>query len=193
MANPSATTLLPLRRISPLATQSQHDRFAVVDAALLAQKSLDAAANPRKREIHRFHADDAASLHRMINAVQPGTYVRPHRHLDPPKDEAFILLAGRMGFICFKDDGSFGREDCAILDKAMGVLAVDVPAGGWHAILALTPDTALFEVKPGPYSPMSDKDFATFAPADNDPAATAYLKATEDRFRTLMGLPPRNW
>lgn len=185
---------LALRRISPLATQSEHDRFAVVDAALLRQKSRDAAANARRREIHRFHADNAACLHRMINAVQPGTYVRPHRHLDPPKDEAFVLLTGRMGFICFKDDGSFDLSDCAVLDRDRGVYALDAPAGGWHAILALVPDTTLFEVKPGPYSPVSDKDFAPFAPDDTDPvAAQAYLRATEDRFRTLLGLPPRSW
>lgn len=185
---------IPLRRISPLATQSEHDRFAVVDAALLAQKSRDAAANARRREIHRFHAGDAAALHRMINAVQPGTYVRPHRHRNPPKDESFVLLTGRMGFICFKDDGSFDREDCVVLDRDAGVYALDAPAGGWHAILALVPDTTLFEVKPGPYSPVDDKDFAPFAPSGEDPdAAMRYLRATEDRFRTLMGLPGRDW
>jgi cupin fold WbuC family metalloprotein len=186
-------SIVTLRRISPLATQSQHDRFAVVDAALLAQKAFDAAANPRKREIHRFHAEDAARLQRMVNALQPGSYVRPHRHLTPPKDESFVLLAGCMGFISFQDDGSFGREDCAVLNRELGVLAVDAPAGGWHAIMALAPDTAVFEIKPGPYSPMSDKDFATFAPAEDDPSAQAYLMATEDRFRELMGLPPRPW
>jgi cupin fold WbuC family metalloprotein len=185
--------LLPLRRISPLATQAEPHRFALADAALVAQKARDAAANARKREIHCFHVDDAASLHRMINALQPGTYVRPHRHLTPAKDEAFVLLTGQMGFICFQDDGSFDREDCAVLDRERGVYAVDAPAGGWHAILALAPDTTLFEIKPGPYSPVSDKDFAPFAPADADPAAQAYLQAVEDRFRQLMGLPPRAW
>ncbi len=188
-----AKPLPPLRRISPLATQSDHDRFAVADAALVARKCRDAAANPRRREIHRFHSDDAATLHRMINALQPGTYVRPHRHLAPPKDEAFVALAGKMGFICFKDDGSFDREDCAILDAAAGSFAVDAPAGGWHCVMALVPDTAVFEVKPGPYSPISDKDFAPFAPADGDPAARDYLRGVEDRFRALLGLPAREW
>lgn len=183
----------PLRRISPLATRSLHDRFAVVDAALLAQKARDAAANPRKREIHLLHAGDGVLLHRMVNTLQPGTYVQPHRHLTPPKDEAFVLLAGSLGFICFRDDGNFGLGDCVVLDRAAGILAVDAPAGGWHAILALEPDTAVFEVKPGPYNAMSDKDFAPFAPAPDDPAAMAYLLATEDRFRELTGLPARSW
>ncbi len=186
-------TRFPLRRISPLATQSEHDRFAVVDGALLAQKARDAAANARRREIHRFHADDAETLHRMVNAIQPGSYVRPHRHLAPPKAEAFVLLTGSLGFIAFGEDGNFGREDCVVLDREAGVLAVDAPAGGWHAIVALAPDTAVFEVKPGPYSPMSDKDFAPWAPAETEARAMAYLAAVEDRFRNLMGLGPRPW
>lgn len=181
------------RRISALATQSDHDRFAVVDAALLAQKSRDAASNPRLREIHRFHAHDAAPLQRMVNALTPGSYVTPHRHLNPPKDESFVLLTGSMGLVCFRDDGSFGREDCVVLDRDIGVLAVDVLAGCWHAVLALTPETTVFEVKPGPYAAVSDKDFAPFAPVEGDPAAPAYLRRLEDRFRTLMGLAPRAW
>jgi len=184
---------MPLRRISLLATQSGHDRFAGADAALLARKARDAAANPRRREIHRFHASDGASLHRMINALQPGSYVRPHRHLTPPKDEAFVLLTGAMGFVAFRDDGSFGAEDCAVLDRARGVLAVDVVAGVWHTVFALVADTTVFEIKPGPYSPVSDKDFALFAPADDDPGALPYFRDLEARFRSLMGLPPLSW
>jgi cupin fold WbuC family metalloprotein len=182
-----------LRRVSPQATQSDHDRFAVVDAALIRQKARDAAANPRRREVHRLHAEDGETLHRMLNALQPGTYVRPHRHLTPPKAEAFILLSGRLGFVAFDDAGNFGRDDCLVLDAAAGSLAVDVPAGTWHAILALAPDTVVFEVKPGPFRPVSDKDFATWAPAEGTPEATTALMATEDRLRAFLDLPPRPW
>ena len=176
-----------LHRLSPQATEAGTHRFAVVDAALVAQKARDAAVNPRGREIHRFHTDDAASLQRMLNALQPGTYVRPHRHLTPPKAEAFIVLSGSLGFIAFDDAGRFDREDCLVLNRESGVWAVDVAAGTWHAILALEPDTVAFEVKPGPYSPMSDKDFAPWAPAEGTAAAAAYLAAVETRFRAYVG------
>lgn len=181
----------PLRRISPQATQAGLHRFAAVDAALVGQKARDAAANPRGREIHRFHADDGATLQRMLNALQPGTYVRPHRHLTPPKAEAFVVLTGMLGFIAFDDEGRFGREDCLVLDRARETYAVDVVPGTWHAIVALVPDTVVFEVKPGPYGPGADKDFAAFAPAEGAPEAAAYLAALEARFRELTGLPPR--
>lgn len=176
-----------LRRLSPQATQAGAHRFAAVDAALVAQKARDAAVNPRGREIHRLHVEDAATLQRMLNAVQPGTYVRPHRHLAPPKAEAFILLSGSLGFVAFDDDGRFGPEDCLLLDRQRGAWAVDVTAGVWHAILALEPDTVVFEVKPGPYSPLSDKDFAPWAPAEGTAEAAAYLAAVETRFRAYVG------
>ncbi len=44
--------------------------------------------------IQPFHKQNSDTLHRMLNAVQPDSYVRPHRHLDPPKAEAWILLQG---------------------------------------------------------------------------------------------------
>ncbi|MHC1791531.1 WbuC family cupin fold metalloprotein [Solidesulfovibrio sp.] len=182
-----------LRRVDPGATESDHDRFAVVDAALLAQKALHAAANTRRRDMHRLHAGNADNPHRMVNTLQPGSYVRPHRHLSPPKSESFVLLAGSLGHVAFADDGSFGREDCVALSRESGVLAIDIRPGVWHAIFALVPDTAVFEIKSGPYLPMGDKDFAPFAPAEDEAAAAGYLRALEDRFRVLLGLPGRGW
>ena len=39
----------------------------------------------------------------------------------------------------------------------------------WHSVAALSADTVLFELKPGPYSPIDDKDFAEWAPAEGEP------------------------
>lgn len=186
-------TLPQYRRIGPGATESGHARFAVVDAALLAQKARDAAASPRLREIHRFHASDAENPHRMVNTLQPGSYVRPHRHLSPAKSESFVLLAGSLGHVAFADDGSFGTEDCVVLSRESGVLAIDIRPGVWHTVFALVPDTAVFEVKPGPYLAVDDKDFAAFAPAEGDAAATGYLQGLEKRFREFAGLPELRW
>lgn len=186
-----AAPLTNYRRIGPGATESGHDRFAVVDAALLAQKARDAAGSPRLRHMHRLHAADADNPHRMVNTLQPGSYVRPHRHLLPAKSESFVLLTGCLGHVVFADDGSFEAGDCVALSRESGVLAIDVRPGVWHAVFALVPDTAVFEVKPGPYSPVDDKDFAPFAPAEGEAAAAAYLQALEERFRELTGLSRR--
>lgn len=178
-----------LRRISALATRSAHERFAVVDAALLDRKAADAAANARLREMHLFHESDASPLHRMLNAVEPGSYIRPHRHLHPPKAECFVILRGRAGFIFFDDQGRATDEDLVLLDAHGGPFAVDIHPGVWHMLVSLSPGSVLFEIKPGPYDPLADKDFAPWAPAPDSSGAQAWLTEQELRLRGRFGLP----
>ena len=182
------TTQTHLSRLSPLATISGHVRFQAIGRDLLRQKAKDAAQNARLREIHVLHADDADPLHRMLNALQPGTYARPHRHLDPPKSEGFVILQGAAGIVLFEQDGPERGEEYILLDQRRGDLIADVRHGVWHTILALEPDTVLYEVKPGPYSPVTDKDFAPWAPEAGSNEATVYLRDLEQRFRTAFGL-----
>jgi hypothetical protein len=80
-----------------------------------------------------------------------------------------------------------------VLDTARDVYGCDIRPGVWHTIFALVPDTVVFEVKPGPYSPANDKDFAPWAPREYSPEAAPYLATIEDAFRALWGLPPRPW
>ncbi|TVQ96127.1 MAG: cupin fold metalloprotein, WbuC family [Desulfovibrionales bacterium] len=176
------------RRLSQLATISGHRRFISCGRDMLRQKAADANRNTRLREIHVLHQDDADPLHRMLNALQPGTYARPHRHLAPPKSEGFVILQGTAGVVLFTPQGTDILEEYVLLDRAQGDLVADVRAGVWHTILALAPDTVLFEVKPGPYSPVTDKDFAPWAPDADSDAAGDYLRDLERRFRDAMGL-----
>lgn len=110
----------------------------------------------------------------MLNALQPGSYVRPHRHLLPPKAESSVLLRGSIGFITFHDDGRVDRQ--LVLSAGSSSFGVDCQPGPFHTLFALEPDTVVFEVKPGPYDPASDKDFAPWAPEEGSPEATAYLE-----------------
>ncbi|MFM8340309.1 MAG: WbuC family cupin fold metalloprotein, partial [Fluviibacter sp.] len=57
-------------------------RTTLIDQALLTQTCQAAASAERKRKNANFHPNDAFPVHRLINAMQPGSYVRPHRHLD---------------------------------------------------------------------------------------------------------------
>ena len=177
-----------LNRLSPLATISGHARFQAIGRRMLEQKAADAARNARLREIHVLHTDDADPLHRMLNALQPGTYARPHRHLDPPKSEGFVILHGAAGIVLFAEHGAEISEEYILLDQARGDLIADVRPGVWHTILALEPDTVLYEVKPGPYSLVTDKDFAPWTPAADSDAAKDYFLGLERRFRVACGL-----
>jgi cupin fold WbuC family metalloprotein len=180
-------------RVSQFATRSTHERWTVIDQALIDQKVVDAKKNSRKREIHNFHSSDQDALHRMLNSIQPGSYIRPHRHLDPPKDEAFVLLKGSAGFVIFDAELGLRKKEFVLLDLERGKYGIDIRAGVWHTLFSLEPDTVLYEVKPGPYTPLTEKDFASWAPRDNSPDAASFLAELEDEFRKHWNLSPRAW
>lgn len=182
-----------LVRVSPFATKSTHERWTVVDRALIEQKIKDARKNNRKREIHNFHSFDHETLHRMLNSIQPGSYIRPHRHLDPPKDEGFVLLKGSAGFVILDAEEGLMKKEFILLDLERGTYGIDIRAGVWHTLFSLEPDTVLYEVKPGPYTPLTDKDFAPWSPSDNSPEAADFLIELEDEFRRHWNLTPRAW
>jgi len=139
-----------------------------------------AGASPRRRINHNFHEGPGDNPHRMLNVLLRGTYVRPHRHVTPPKTEAFLPLTGRVGIVCFDDAGTVtGQYE---LDAGGPVRGIDLPAGEWHTVLALTEVSVCYEVKPGPWEPASDKDFAAWAPREGEPEAAEMVVRWETLF-----------
>jgi cupin fold WbuC family metalloprotein len=137
-------------------------------------------ANPRKRMIQPFHRAETADLQRMFNAVQPGSYIAPHRHLDPPKAEAWIVLQGSLAFFTFDERGEI--QECLEVRAGSDVFGVDLEPGVYHSFFALEPDTVVYEVKTGPYAPSDDKAFAPWAPREGEPGVAAYLARLETEF-----------
>jgi cupin fold WbuC family metalloprotein len=137
-----------------------------------------AAVSPRRRMNHNFHSGPIDNPHRFLNVLLRGTYVRPHRHLDPPKAESFLVLEGSADVILFDDAGSITARYRLGAESSEGRLwGVDLLPGVWHTIAPRTDRVVCFEVKPGPWEPASDKEFAAWAPAEEDPSAAAYSQA----------------
>jgi cupin fold WbuC family metalloprotein len=144
-----------------------------VTPADLDELSRGARIAPRRRLNLNIHADYADPCQRMFNAVEPDSYIRPHRHTDPPKAECFVAIRGHFHLLTFDDAGTIvERSELAPSGPAV---AADVPVGMWHTIVALEPGSIFFELKPGPYAPLTDKDFAPFAPAEGSQEAEEYL------------------
>jgi cupin fold WbuC family metalloprotein len=180
-------------RVSSAATRSAHDSACPITLSLIEQKAADALRNERHREIHMFHADGRDPVQRMLNAIQPSSYGRPHRHSNPPKSETLLWLKGSLGFVSFSEDGVFQDTDLILLGPQTGTIGVDCRAGIWHTFFALEPDTVVFEVKAGPFDANTDKDPAPWAPPENTPAGARYLADLEDRFRRQFQLGSRAW
>jgi cupin fold WbuC family metalloprotein len=170
-------------RLSTFATVSRHDKVFGLSNQIIASKISDAMANPRRREILVLHRSDSEPIQRMINALEPGSYICPHRHHDPPKAECIVLLSGKLGFVTFHDDGTPDLENCFLLHPTKGMLAVDVREDLWHTFFALEQGTVVFEVKAGPFDARRDKEAAPWAPAENSPDAASYLASLEEIFR----------
>jgi cupin fold WbuC family metalloprotein len=150
----------------------------LITSALFDNVAKLAAASPRLRMNHNFHSDANDNPHRLLNVLLRGTYVRPHRHTDPPKAESFLVLEGVADVILFDDDGSVKARYRLGEESADGHLwGVDIAPGVWHTILPRSARVICFEVKPGPWIPATDKEFASWAPPENDPSAAAYAQA----------------
>ncbi len=145
----------------------------LIDAALLDEVSQEARQSPRRRRNRNFHANDEYPANRLLNAIEPGSYVRPHRHLEATKDETILLLRGRLGLVLFDDSGGVVRS--ASLGGDGNALGVDIPHGTWHAVLALESGTVFFETKAGPYRPLTADEQAPWAPAEGTAEAVGYL------------------
>jgi cupin fold WbuC family metalloprotein len=152
----------------------------IVTNDLLRRLSEQARSTTRLRKNHNLHGCDESRCHRLLNAIEPASYVRPHRHLDPEKDEAFILMSGKLGVVTFSDDGAVAET--ILLSHEHGNFAADIPSGVYHTAVSLEPGTVFFEAKAGPYLPLSAAEKAVWAPADDEPAATAYLERLRGLF-----------
>lgn len=153
--------------------------ITLIDQALLDELCREAAASPRRRKNRNFHPRDDHPAHRLLNAMQPDSYIAPHRHLEPSKDETFVVLRGLLGLLVFDDAGAVLRG--VRVGAGATALGVDIPHGTWHAAVALEPDTVFLEAKAGPYLPLTEDERAPWAPAENSPDAAAYLATLKAR------------
>ncbi|MEZ5329146.1 MAG: WbuC family cupin fold metalloprotein [Verrucomicrobiales bacterium] len=154
------------------------DHFELTDA-ILQTGFRESAASARRRIILPLHRTQAATVQRMLNFFQPGTYVCPHQHPEDGAIETICVLSGVLGFLLFEADGSV-RSTHRLSAGPLGL--IDIEPGVWHGMVALSPDTAILEIKQGPYDASADKSFASWAPPENDPGVPEYLTALEALF-----------
>ena len=152
----------------------------IVSPELLNELSQKAASIPRMRLNHNFHDDLSDPINRMLNALEPGTYLQPHKHENPDKREVFIVLRGSLVVVFFNDTGN--PTEFVLLDTQKGNYVVEIPVGAWHTLIALETGSVVYEVKDGPYFPLSDKNFASWAPKEGTSECDKYLRNLTDQY-----------
>ena len=150
----------------------------VFSADYLNELTAQAQNNPRKRQHCNIHESYADPCQRLLNAIEPDSYIPPHRHTTDPKNELLIAVRGSMALVTFDEQGQVtGVVRFGVNRKGEGLtVGAEVPANTWHTVLALEPGCVLLEVKAGPFDPSQPKDLAPWAPVECGPNTKQYLE-----------------
>ena len=138
----------------------------LIDNKLLDETMSKAMESPRLRMNYNFHDSLDDPINRLINAMEPGTYLRPHRHKNPDKTEIFLILRGRVALFLFDDQGCISEH--YLFDSNAGVYGGEIPADVWHTLLVLESGSVIYEVKQGPFAPLSPENMAPWSPVPED-------------------------
>ncbi|MDE7412483.1 MAG: WbuC family cupin fold metalloprotein [Muribaculaceae bacterium] len=125
----------------------------IIDSNLIDKVEHEASESPRLRMNFNFHEGPDSKAQRLINVLLPGTIIPIHRHKHTA--ETYILLRGKMVVVFYNDLGA--QTQRFLLDPTEGNYGVQIPKGQWHGVEVIQP-SAIFEVKDGPYTPLSPED-----------------------------------
>ena len=155
--------------------------YQYIDVALMDSVAVEARLSPRLRKNHNFHHSEDEPVNRLINVMHRGTYLPVHRHSRPDRSESCIVLRGRVGVTIYDDEGNL--TDSRLVGPSCDCVGYDIDAGVWHGLVVLEDDTVLFEVKQGPYAPISAENIASWSPAADDTSAVKrFIEELENHF-----------
>ena len=161
---------------------AEQPRLQRIDQALFDAVAREALQRPRKRLNHNLH-QSSDLVQRFLNVLQPGTYVRPHRHVRETRGagfECFLVLQGSVGLLLFNEQGELLERER--LDAGGPLRGIELADNQFHSLVALQANTVMFELKQGPYQPSADKNFLDMYPAEG----TAQAVQQEKRWRDLF-------
>ena len=124
----------------------------IIDDKELCLLSAQAKASPRLRTNLDLRNSPEDKSQRMLNALEPGTYMPIHRHRS--SSETVICLRGHFVEYFYDEDGKLTET----IDMLPGGVVLNVPIGQWHSLKCLESGTVLFEAKDGPYAPLGEED-----------------------------------
>jgi cupin fold WbuC family metalloprotein len=159
----------------------------LIDQQTVSNISKQARADTRLRCNLNFHQSLQEPVQRFCNAIEPGSYVRPHRHFNPVRWEFVVALTGSVVVLIFNDHGCVMER--ITVAKTGPVYGAEIPPAAWHTIASLEQGTVVLEFKEGPYVKASDKNFAHWAPPEGHIAAPKFVTWYESA--TIGDEPPR--
>lgn len=153
-----------------------------IDRELMDAVAEKASQSPRRRMNYNFHRSTDEKVNRLLNVMHRGSYLPVHRHLDPERSESIIVVRGKVGITIYDNAGA--ELESRIVGAGCDCVGFDIEAGVWHGLVVLEDDTVLFEVKEGPYAPITPENIAPWTPAaDDELAVEKFVAELEVKFK----------
>ncbi len=153
-----------------------------IDRVLMDAVAEKASQSPRRRMNYNFHRSTDEKVNRLLNVMHRGSYLPVHRHLDPERSESIIVVRGKVGITIYDNAGA--ELESRIVGAGCDCVGFDIEAGVWHGLVVLEDDTVLFEVKEGPYAPITPENIAPWTPAaDDELAVEKFVAELEEKFK----------
>jgi cupin fold WbuC family metalloprotein len=153
-----------------------------ITTELIDKVVAEARQSPRRRMNYNFHPELSDPVQRLLNALEPWTYIRPHKHTT--KEESFVLLSGTVLAVVFNTDGTI--RDHAILSRETGILGIEFEENCFHMLTSLETGSVVFEIKEGPFVPHTEGSSAPWAPLEGTPEARAFLMKVFDELKIKL-------
>lgn len=142
---------------------------------------------PKRRARINAHPGHDDALHEMIIAIEPASYIRPHRH--PGKSEAFHIIEGDVDIVVFRDDGEI--DEIVSLGEKGGTrpFYYRMSEPRFHTLIIRSNLLIVHEITNGPFSPEGTV-YAAFAPAEGSPAGSAFQAELAKRAASFQDKRP---
>jgi cupin fold WbuC family metalloprotein len=129
---------------------------------------------PKRRVRINAHPGSDDELHEMIIAIEPGSYIRPHKH--PGKSEAFHIIEGQVDIVVFSEAGEVERIVSLAAKGGRHPFYYRMSTPHFHTLIIRSDLLVVHEITNGPFLP-TGTIYAAFAPEEGDTASAAIFQA----------------
>ena len=126
----------------------------LIDDNLLDIVSTEANSSPSHRINYFFNESLADKVQRLLYAMEPGTII-PIKS-NPDTAETIIVLRGILKITLYDKDKNIIEQYG--LNPLNGKYGYHFTKGIWYSVETLAPNTVIFEVKDGTYTPLASED-----------------------------------
>ena len=126
----------------------------IIDQQTLDSLTAQAQSSPRLRMNLDLRNSPEDQSQRMLNAIEPGSPLPIHRHIN--SSETVVILRGHLREVFYDEEGNV--TETIDLRPNGPVVAVNIPLGQWHSVEVLESGTVILECKDGAYEPLGEED-----------------------------------